>query len=63
MGWGLVCRYEPEGARGLEQRESRGQGGSVLGRDGRRTGVAGLTQTRAAATAVSTPSIGLSKPN
>ena len=27
MGWGLTCRYEPEWARGLEQRENRGGGG------------------------------------
>ena len=26
-GSGRTCRYEPEGARGLEQRENRGGGG------------------------------------
>ena len=39
MGRDRACRYEPEAARELEQRENRGGGGtSVLDRDGRRTG-------------------------
>ena len=56
MGWGRAFRYEPEGARELEQRESRGGGGasSMLGRDGRRGRVGELTATGAGATSVFT---------
>ena len=68
MGEDRACRYEPEAARELEQRENLGGGGGGGGGDicasprGKADRVAELTATRAAATAVSTPSMGLSNP-
>ena len=56
-GWDRACRYEPDVARVLEQRENRGGGVNVCARPRRKPDrVAGLTATRAAATAVCAPS-------
>ena len=63
MGRDRACRYEPEAARELEQRENRGGGVNICASPrGNADRVAELTATRAAATAVSTPSMGLSNP-
>ena len=59
MGEDRACRYEPEAARELEQRENRGGGGggtSVLVRQQK------AVSNVVGATSFSTPSIGLSNP-
>ena len=63
MGEGLTCRYEPEAARELGQRENREGGVNVCASSRRKAGrAADLTATWAAAAAVSTLSMGLSNP-
>ena len=66
MGEGRACRYEPEGARKLEERENRGGGGgggvNICARPRRKatsSAVVASAARAAGAFAVSIPSIGL----
>ena len=69
MGENRACRYEPEGARELEQRENRGggRGGVNIRASPRRKATSSAVVATAAlaadAFAVSIPSIGLSNAN